>query len=202
MSVTKGNLQTRIFFRAGNPFFYIAAMLLLHRDKVRGRIQLHNSRFRPCNSRLPNSRLFDVVDSAVVDYVGEKIVDLVDYPISLRSWQRPRQLRSKSLQASQPQDLVEAADDLRRYLNDSVTAQIDWKKVSLFEWWARSPYVGLRQWAYDVLSIPATAGLLEGLWSQAKRIWSTDRNSLAPEGFEAILSLVEWDQQQLYIIPH
>jgi hypothetical protein len=34
MSVTKGDLQTRIFFRADNPFFYIAAMLLLHQDEV------------------------------------------------------------------------------------------------------------------------------------------------------------------------
>jgi hypothetical protein len=105
------------------------------------------------------------------------------------------------MQASQPRDAVEAANDLSRYSNDSVTAQIDWKFNSL-EWWARSPYVGLRQCAYDVISIPAIAGVLEGLWSQAKRIWSIDRNSLALEGFEAMLSLVEWDQQQLYIIPH
>jgi hypothetical protein len=120
----------------------------------------------------------------MVDLIGEKVVDLVDYQISLRSCQRTRQLRSKSLQASQPRDLVEAADNLRRYLNDSVTAQIDCKKVNLFERLTRSPYVGLHQWAYDVLSIPAIAGVLESLWSQATRIWSTDRNSLAPESYD------------------
>jgi hypothetical protein len=106
------------------------------------------------------------------------------------------------MQASQLRDAVEAAGGLRHYLNHSVTAQIDWKKFNLFEWWARSPYVGLRQCAYNIFSIPATAGVLEGFWNQAKRIWSTDRNSLAPEGFEAILSLVWWDQRQLYIVRH
>jgi hypothetical protein len=45
------------------------------------------------------------------------------------------------MQASQPRDVVKAADDLNRYLNDAVTAQIDWKKFDLFEWSVRSPYI-------------------------------------------------------------
>jgi hypothetical protein len=104
------------------------------------------------------------------------------------------------LQATQPAN-VGAADDFSRYMAEPMTPETAWQKENLFLWWSRSSYPGLKQWAFDVLSIPATSAELERIFSLAKRIWTTDRNQLAPEAFEAILSLIHWELQKLYIIP-
>jgi hypothetical protein len=96
---------------------------------------------------------------------------------------------------------IGATDDFSRYMADQITQETAWHKKNLFDWWARSPYPALKQWAFDVLSIPATSAELERIFSLAKRIWTDDRNQLAPEAFEAILSLLHWELQKLYIIP-
>jgi hypothetical protein len=104
------------------------------------------------------------------------------------------------LQATQPAN-VGAADDFSRYMAEPMIPETSWHKENIFLWWSQSSYPGLKQWAFDVLSIPATSAELERIFSLAKRIWTDDRNRLAPDAFEAILSLLHWELQKLYTIP-
>jgi hypothetical protein len=97
-------------------------------------------------------------------------------------------------------DRLQAKDDLERYLADPLTPLSNWKNENLFAWWDSSSYSTLRQMAFDHLSVPAMSAELERVFSQSKRLWTADRNSLSPEIFEAAMSLKHWAQQLLHLI--
>src|ERR1700761_4990569 len=63
-----------------------------------------------------------------------------------------------------------------------------------------SDFSRLRQFAFDVLSIPATSAELERVFSQAKRLYTDDRNRLGTDAFEAAMCLRHWSRQGLYSV--
>ena len=90
-------------------------------------------------------------------------------------------------------------DAFSRYINDSRTPRKDWEKDGLFRWWQTCQYSSLRQWAYDVLSVPAMSAELERVFSQAKTA-TNGRYSLAAATLEAELCLKQWVDGGLYTI--
>jgi hypothetical protein len=56
----------------------------------------------------------------------------------------------------------------------------------------QSPHPGLRQWAFDTLSIPAMSAEMERLFAQARRMITVDRNRLKIEQLEASLCMKHW----------
>jgi len=90
-------------------------------------------------------------------------------------------------------------DAFLRYISDTRTPRLDWEKEGLFRWWQSCQYSSLRQWAYDVLSVPAMSAELERVFSQAKTA-TTGRYSLKAETLEAELCLKHWVNAGLYTI--
>jgi hypothetical protein len=90
-------------------------------------------------------------------------------------------------------------DAFSRYMNDTRTPRLDWEKQGLFKWWQSCQYAPLRQWAYDVLSVPAMSAELERVFSQAKTA-TTGRYSLAAATLEAELCLKHWVDAGLYTV--
>ena len=86
-----------------------------------------------------------------------------------------------------------------RYISDIRTPRSDWEKEGLFKWWSVCQYPTLRQWAYDVLSMPAMSAELERVFSQAKTA-TTGRYSLGAATLEAELCLKHWVNDGLYTI--
>ncbi len=89
-------------------------------------------------------------------------------------------------------------DDFSRYINGKPTPMTNWKDNNLFRWWMQSDYPGLRRWAFDVLSIPATSTELERIFSQSKRMIIADRNRLLATTFEASQCMKHWLDHDLY----
>ena len=89
--------------------------------------------------------------------------------------------------------------EFSRYINDTRTSRLDWGKDGLFQWWQTSPYPSLRQWAFDVLSVPAMFAELERVFSQAKTA-TTGRYRLGAPMLEAELCLKHWVDAGLYTI--
>ena len=56
----------------------------------------------------------------------------------------------------------------------------------------QSPYPGLRQWAFDTLSIPTMSAEMERLFSHARRMITVDRNRLKIEQLEAAPCMKHW----------
>jgi len=101
------------------------------------------------------------------------------------------------MQASAPQ----TEDDFWRYINGNPTPLTEWHKTEgLFHWWMTCDYPQLRQWAFDVLSIPAMSAELERVFSQAKRSITSDRNRQLAATFEAQHCLRDWLRKGLYNI--
>jgi hypothetical protein len=71
------------------------------------------------------------------------------------------------------------------------------KENSFFAWWMRSPYSSLRQWAFDILTIPATSAEIERIFSQARRLITDDRNSLSIRNIEILLCYKHWMNEGL-----
>ena len=94
------------------------------------------------------------------------------------------------------------SDDFERYLAAPQTPEAAWKDQGLFIWWNTSDCPGLRQWAFDTLSIPAMSAELERVFSQARRTITDDRNRLLPESVEAVQCLKQWHNQGVYDISH
>jgi hypothetical protein len=99
--------------------------------------------------------------------------------------------------STQTQTRALVTDEYTRYIEDAQTAPTDWKKENLFLWWMQAPYPGLRPWAFDTLSIPATSAELERIFSQAKRTITVDRNRLKDESFEAAQCMKHWLDQDI-----
>ena len=89
-------------------------------------------------------------------------------------------------------------DEFKNYTEGGITTFIDWKEQNLFQWWNTYDFSSLRQMAFDTLSVPAMSAELERVFSQSKRTWTDDRNSLRPESFEAIQCLKQWSLQGVY----
>lgn len=89
-------------------------------------------------------------------------------------------------------------DDFIRYTEGSIITDVDWKEQNLFKWWDACDYPGLRQMAFDTLTIPAMSAELERVFSQSKRTWTDDRNALKTESFQALQCLKQWSLQGLY----
>ena len=56
----------------------------------------------------------------------------------------------------------------------------------------QSPFPGLRQWAFDTLSVPVMSAEVERVFSQARRLITQDRNRLGEDMVEALLCLKHW----------
>src|SRR4051812_44355905 len=69
--------------------------------------------------------------------------------------------------------------------------------LHVITWWMRSLYSTLRQWAFDILTIPATYAEIE-IFSQARRLITDDRNSLSVKNIvEILLCYKHWMKQGL-----
>lgn len=119
-------------------------------------------------------------------------------PLPTPATQRPRSGLDIFLggMAEGPVDSEE--DDFSRYINGSITSATNWKSKNLFAWWDQGHYPELQQWAFDVLSIPATSTELERVFSQSKRTLTDDRNRMAAARFEATQCLKHWLDQGLW----
>lgn len=91
-------------------------------------------------------------------------------------------------------------DDFSRYIDGRQTSYQDWKASNLFNWWASCEFPGLRQWAFDTLSIPAMSAELERVFAQAKRTITDDRNRQTAATFEKLQCLKHWMDLGLYRI--
>lgn len=91
-------------------------------------------------------------------------------------------------------------DDFAQYINTPQEPWTEWHHGSLFQWWNACCFPGLRQMAFDALSVPAMSAELERVFSQAKRFYTDDRNRLSTDSFEALQCLKQWSQQKVYDI--
>ena len=89
-------------------------------------------------------------------------------------------------------------DEFDRYIESMPIQLCDWKKANIYQWWATSPFPGLRQMAFDLLSIPAMSAELERVFAQAKRFFTDDRNRWTATSFEAVQCLKQWSTQGVY----
>jgi hypothetical protein len=115
--------------------------------------------------------------------------------------QVPRSNLSTFMRDLVASDNTQNDDEFDQYINGPRLVLKDWKAQHLFQWWSTCPYTSLRQWAFDTLSIPAMSAELERVFSQAKRLYTVDRNRLSATTFEASLCLKQWHDQGLYNIP-
>jgi hypothetical protein len=53
----------------------------------------------------------------------------------------------------------------------------------------------LRQWAFDILTIPATSAEIERVFSQAHRLITDDWDSLSIKNIEILLCYKRWMKQ-------
>ena len=67
-------------------------------------------------------------------------------------------------------------DEFDRYVEAPQKKAVRWKSENLFQWWMDYPSPSLRQWAFDVLTIPAMSTEIERVFSSSKRTITTDRN--------------------------
>ena len=97
----------------------------------------------------------------------------------------------------QPTTVVQEEDEFDRYIDGPQKKAVRWKDQNLFQWWMEYPSPSLRQWAFDILSIPAMSTEIERVFSSSKRTISIDRNSLSNESFEAIQCMKHWLDNKL-----
>jgi hypothetical protein len=83
-------------------------------------------------------------------------------------------------------------EDFQEYIDTPAMKMRNWKTQNLFHWWSQYPSVSLRQWAYDVLSIPAMSAEIERVFSSSKRSITADRNRLSVETFESLQCMKHW----------
>jgi len=60
------------------------------------------------------------------------------------------------------------------------------------EWWDNCPYPDLKQWAWDVLSAPATSAEVERVFSSARRLLTDDRNKLGVKMVMMLVCMKRW----------
>lgn len=75
-----------------------------------------------------------------------------------------------------------------------------WVESNIFIWWRDCPYTPLRQWAFDILSIPAMSAEVERVFSQAGKIISDERVSLGNQMIEATSCLKFWSKNNFISI--
>jgi hypothetical protein len=93
-------------------------------------------------------------------------------------------------------------DEFTDYVNGHLTRYRSRNQGSnLFKWWLNEGPVGLRQWAFDTLSIPAMSAEIERGFSQARRIITIDRNRMSTEALEASLCYKHWLDSGVLDIP-
>ena len=83
-------------------------------------------------------------------------------------------------------------DEFTAYVNGPRLAYTNWSEHDIFSWWMNSPYPQLRQWAFDVLSIPAMSAECERVFSQTRRLMTVDRNRLSTDMMEALECMKHW----------
>jgi hypothetical protein len=83
-------------------------------------------------------------------------------------------------------------DEFDSYTKARPTDLVDWRKHNIFVWWMQCDYSGLRQWALDTLSVPAMSSEIERVFSQAKRLITSDRNRLSNDLVEASICMKHW----------
>jgi hypothetical protein len=83
-------------------------------------------------------------------------------------------------------------DEFDAFVNGTPIKYRTWIEQSIFSWWMESPYPGLRQWAFDTLSVPAMSAEMERLFAQARRVITVDRNRLKTENLEVLLCMKHW----------
>ena len=83
------------------------------------------------------------------------------------------------------------------YINAPATEFNDHDKDTLFPWWQKLGPPALRQRALDLLSIPAMSAEIERIFSQTKRLITTDRNRMTAETIEQRSLLHDWYKHNL-----
>lgn len=96
------------------------------------------------------------------------------------------------LARTQPQRPQQEEDEFSIYVNGQQVRLTNWADHNIFEWWMHSPFPSLRQWAFDLLSVPAMSAEVERVFSQARRFLTSDRNRLGGEMVEQLACMKHW----------
>jgi hAT family C-terminal dimerisation region len=86
-------------------------------------------------------------------------------------------------------------DEFSRYCPKGAgIATLGSKAMNPITWWdvLGQQFPSIRQWAFDTLACPATSCECERAFSSAKRLITSDRNSLGDELIEALECLKAW----------
>jgi hypothetical protein len=81
------------------------------------------------------------------------------------------------------------------YTNGEPQEGQEWLDNNIFIWWRDAPYSSLRQWAFDILSVPAMSAEIERVFSEAGRLITDDRIRLGNEMIEALTCLGHWSKR-------
>jgi hypothetical protein len=88
-------------------------------------------------------------------------------------------------------------DEFTQYIESPQLRITQWNTQSLLDFWVSSPYPGLRDWALDVLSIPAMSSEIERTFSSTRSLLTTDRNRLTEGPLEKAQCMKHWLDQGL-----
>ena len=91
-------------------------------------------------------------------------------------------------------------DQFTEYIEGAQVTYTNWEDHNIFEWWDHCPYLDLRQWAWDVLSIPATSAEVERVFSIARRTLADDRNRLSSDMVTILVCMKMWCDRGLVAI--
>lgn len=83
-------------------------------------------------------------------------------------------------------------DQFTEYIEGAQVAYTNWEDHNIFEWWANCPYPDLKQWAWDVLSAPATSAEVERVFSSARRLLTDDRNRMGIKLVAMLVQMKRW----------
>ena len=104
----------------------------------------------------------------------------------------PESRHDSFLARTQPRRAEHDQNEFDTYINGPQVPLTSWSDHNVFEWWMHSEFPSLRQWAFDVLSIPAMSAEVERVFSQARRLITVDRNRLGSEMVEQLACMKHW----------
>ena len=96
------------------------------------------------------------------------------------------------LARTQPRRPQQDQDEFDNYVNGEQVPLTNWSDHNIFEWWLHAPFPSLRQWAFDLLSVPAMSAEVERVFSQTRRLITNDRNRLGSEMVEQLACMKHW----------
>jgi hypothetical protein len=88
-------------------------------------------------------------------------------------------------------------DEFDQYIKGNVVTLAHSSDFSLATWWRDCKYRTIRQYAFDIISTPATSSECERVFSSAKRLITPSRNKMNDDLIEAMECLKAWWSKNL-----